>query len=93
MSQLFIYAKSNKGVEQTELVDAYEVRPDGGVDLYRGCVEGPFATLEPDQMAQGFIVLEWDAELSEFYSADMEIDFEEDEDGDVYVNVTLPTQH
>lgn len=94
MPQLFIYAESEQGVEQTWLVDAYMTKGSGEIELYRNGVQEPIVVLKPEDVANHFIVLDWDEELSGHYNAeDFEFSFMENEDGELLMSLYPPTVH
>jgi tRNA A37 threonylcarbamoyladenosine biosynthesis protein TsaE len=94
MPQLFVYAESEDGTERMFLVDAYMVKGSGEVELFRNGMDEAVTILQPSHVAGNFFVLEWDEELSTHYNEDdFELKLEEDGEGDVYLNVILPTVH
>lgn len=94
MPQLFIYAESSEGVEQTWLVDAYMVKGNGEVELFRNDLKEPIFTLSPQDVENHFIVLDWETELGANYNAeDFEFSLEEDEDGELVMSVLPPMVH
>ena len=90
-SRLIIYIKNAGGREDVWWIDAYVHNESGELDLYRS---GEYVvTLRPDDYCNGLVIEEWDGEARTIEPLNDFDDIEEDEDGDVYVNITLPTVH
>ena len=88
---LIIFTVDAGGLENVWLVDAYVQGEDGDLDLYRS---GEYViTLGADDYCNGLVIEDWDGDARVIDTNTETIEIEEDEDGDVYVNITLPTVH